>query len=155
MLYCGQELINGNFATAFLPPPPIYYTGPPRNLSPPWRPDDKDGHYVFAVGENLTPRCIFPQLSIIYCIGLLFLFAFLIACLVRLLNCFSSGVSLSCHNCWNTGHRTFILFDIWDLCSCLMIVSYWLNATPCFNHPIMGWMAFQASLNNHSLFTVN
>jgi dual-specificity kinase len=56
MLYCGQELINGNFATAFLPPPPIYYTGPPRNLSPPWRPDDKDGHYVFAVGENLTPR---------------------------------------------------------------------------------------------------
>ncbi|CAM0945005.1 unnamed protein product [Alopecurus aequalis] len=56
MLYCGQELINGNFATAFLPPPPIYYAGPPRNLSPPWRPDDKDGHYVFALGENLTPR---------------------------------------------------------------------------------------------------
>ncbi|KAG8054818.1 hypothetical protein GUJ93_ZPchr0001g31724 [Zizania palustris] len=56
MLYCGQELINGNFATAFLPPPPIYYTGPPHNLSPPWRPDDKDGHYVFVVGENLTPR---------------------------------------------------------------------------------------------------
>lgn len=63
MLYCGQELINGNFATAFLPPPPIYYPGPPRNLSPPWRPDDKDGHYVFVVGENLTPRCIFPQLN--------------------------------------------------------------------------------------------
>ncbi|KAG8078429.1 hypothetical protein GUJ93_ZPchr0007g3046 [Zizania palustris] len=56
MLFCGQELINGNFATAFLPPQPIYYTGPPCNLSPPWRPDDKDGHYVFAVGENLTPR---------------------------------------------------------------------------------------------------
>jgi len=63
MLYCGQELINGNFATAFVPPPLIYYTGPPQNLSPPWRPDDKDGHYVFAVGENLTPRCIFPQLN--------------------------------------------------------------------------------------------
>jgi hypothetical protein len=59
MLYCGQELINGNFATAFLPPPQIYYAGPPRNLSPPWRPDDKDGHYVFALGENLTPRCTF------------------------------------------------------------------------------------------------
>ncbi|VAI59053.1 unnamed protein product [Triticum turgidum subsp. durum] len=56
MLYCGQELINGNFTTAFLPPPPIYYAGPPRNLSPPWRPDDKDGHYVFTLGENLTPR---------------------------------------------------------------------------------------------------
>lgn len=73
MLYCGQELINGNFTTAFLPPPPIYYTGPPRNLSPPWRPDDKDGHYVFVVGENLTPRCIFLSVMFIYslCIGLL------------------------------------------------------------------------------------
>eukprot|EP00252_Welwitschia_mirabilis_P008503 TRINITY_DN2039_c0_g1_i1.p1 TRINITY_DN2039_c0_g1~~TRINITY_DN2039_c0_g1_i1.p1 ORF type:complete len:400 (+),score=43.34 TRINITY_DN2039_c0_g1_i1:406-1605(+) len=27
-----------------------------RNASPPWRDDDKDGHYVFALGENLTPR---------------------------------------------------------------------------------------------------
>jgi hypothetical protein len=65
MLYCGQELINGNFTTAFLPPPPIYYAGPPRNLSPPWRPDDKDGHYVFALGENLTPRCTLPQLNLL------------------------------------------------------------------------------------------
>ncbi|KAK4788322.1 hypothetical protein SAY86_019641 [Trapa natans] len=24
--------------------------------SPPWRDDDKDGHYMFAVGDNLTPR---------------------------------------------------------------------------------------------------
>ncbi|KAL7265220.1 hypothetical protein ACSBR1_003054 [Camellia fascicularis] len=24
--------------------------------SPPWRPDDKDGHFVFAIGENLTTR---------------------------------------------------------------------------------------------------
>jgi len=75
MLYCGQELINGNFATAFVPPPPIYYTGPPRNLSPPWRPDDKDGHYVFAVGENLTPRCIFPPLN-----DILFTLLALVAC---------------------------------------------------------------------------
>ena len=66
MLYCGQELINGNFATAFLPPPPIYYAGPPRNLSPPWRPDDKDGHYVFALGDNLTPRCMFSQHNILF-----------------------------------------------------------------------------------------
>jgi dual-specificity kinase len=73
MLYCGQELINGNFAPAFLPPgnfapaflppPPIFYTGPQWNLSPPWRPDDKDGHYVFAVGENLTPKCMLLQLN--------------------------------------------------------------------------------------------
>lgn len=25
--------------------------------SPPWRGDDKDGHYVFELGDNLTPRC--------------------------------------------------------------------------------------------------
>ncbi|CAK7332507.1 unnamed protein product [Dovyalis caffra] len=24
--------------------------------SPPWRDDDKDGHYIFALGENLTSR---------------------------------------------------------------------------------------------------
>ncbi|KAI4340676.1 hypothetical protein MLD38_025486 [Melastoma candidum] len=24
--------------------------------SPPWRDDDKDGHYMFAIGDNLTPR---------------------------------------------------------------------------------------------------
>lgn len=28
-----------------------------RNGSPPWREDDKDGHFMFAVGENLTSRC--------------------------------------------------------------------------------------------------
>lgn len=27
-----------------------------RGISPPWREDDKDGHYVFELGENLTPR---------------------------------------------------------------------------------------------------
>uniref|UniRef100_A0A0D6R4S5 dual-specificity kinase n=1 Tax=Araucaria cunninghamii TaxID=56994 RepID=A0A0D6R4S5_ARACU len=28
----------------------------PRGVSPPWREDDKDGHYMFQLGENLTPR---------------------------------------------------------------------------------------------------
>jgi len=26
------------------------------NASPPWRCDDKDGHYMFELGENLTPQ---------------------------------------------------------------------------------------------------
>lgn len=28
-----------------------------QKLSPPWRDDDKEGHYMFALGENLTSRC--------------------------------------------------------------------------------------------------
>jgi dual-specificity kinase len=28
-----------------------------RNGSPPWREDDKDGHYIFELGDDLTPRC--------------------------------------------------------------------------------------------------
>ncbi|KAJ0028750.1 hypothetical protein Pint_35495 [Pistacia integerrima] len=53
-LYCGQEFGNGavpNYVCSSL-----FYGGIPRNGSPPWRPDDKDGHYVFAMGENLSPR---------------------------------------------------------------------------------------------------
>ncbi|KAI4300157.1 hypothetical protein L6164_033566 [Bauhinia variegata] len=53
-IYCSQEVGNGvapNHAYSSM-----FYRGMPRNGSPPWRPDDKDGHYVFAVGENLTPR---------------------------------------------------------------------------------------------------
>ncbi|KAL5986105.1 CAAX prenyl protease 1 [Asimina triloba] len=34
----------------------LYCKGGARNGSPPWRNDDKDGHYIFAIGENLTPR---------------------------------------------------------------------------------------------------
>ncbi|KAJ8532909.1 hypothetical protein K7X08_015798 [Anisodus acutangulus] len=34
----------------------IYYKGISNNGSSPRRPDDKDGHYVFSIGENLTPR---------------------------------------------------------------------------------------------------
>lgn len=66
MFYCGQEYVSGNYIQN---PNPfintVYYSGPPKNLSPPWRPDDKDGHYVFAVGDNLTPRCIFLYISIV------------------------------------------------------------------------------------------
>ncbi|XP_072954303.1 serine/threonine-protein kinase AFC1-like isoform X1 [Typha angustifolia] len=54
VLYCGQEVVNGTIANHFLPT--VYYTGAPRNASPPWRADDKDGHYVFAIGENLSSR---------------------------------------------------------------------------------------------------
>lgn len=28
-----------------------------QHASPPWREDDKDGHYKFEVGEDLTSRC--------------------------------------------------------------------------------------------------
>ena len=30
-----------------------------RILSPPLRDDDRDGHYVFSLRDNLTPRCEF------------------------------------------------------------------------------------------------
>ncbi|XP_051131475.1 serine/threonine-protein kinase AFC1 isoform X1 [Andrographis paniculata] len=51
-VYCAQGLgVAPNCSYSSL-----YYKGIPRNASPPWRPDDKDGHYVFAIGENLTPR---------------------------------------------------------------------------------------------------
>ncbi|KAK2976575.1 hypothetical protein RJ640_024196, partial [Escallonia rubra] len=52
-IFCGQEFAGAvpNYAYSS-----IYFKGMPRNGSPPWRADDKDGHYVFAVGENLTSR---------------------------------------------------------------------------------------------------
>ncbi|KAG8649224.1 hypothetical protein MANES_08G075400v8 [Manihot esculenta] len=60
-MYCGQDFGNGvipNYAYTNL----FYRDFPvPRNGSPPWRPDDKDGHYVFSIGENLTPRWTFGQ----------------------------------------------------------------------------------------------
>ncbi|XP_068669453.1 serine/threonine-protein kinase AFC1-like isoform X1 [Aristolochia californica] len=49
--YLAQEFGGGMVANA-----PIYYKGVVRHASPPWRADDKDGHYVFALGENLTSR---------------------------------------------------------------------------------------------------
>ncbi|KAM0065544.1 putative dual-specificity kinase [Helianthus debilis subsp. tardiflorus] len=45
-LYWGQEFVN-----SAVPVFSIYYKGIPHNGSPPLRPDDKEGHYVFAVGE--------------------------------------------------------------------------------------------------------
>jgi len=53
-LYCGQEVVNGASINHLLHS--CYFTGVPRPASPPWRADDKDGHYVFAIGETLTPR---------------------------------------------------------------------------------------------------
>ena len=56
-MYCGQEfggaaaMPNYGYASS------MFYRGVPPNGSPPWRPDDKDGHFVFVVGETLTPRC--------------------------------------------------------------------------------------------------
>lgn len=60
-MYCSQE-----FASNY-PYASIFYRGVSRNGSPPWRPDDKDGHYIFAIGENLTSRCNpLLQLSLIF-----------------------------------------------------------------------------------------
>ena len=35
----------------------VYSSASTRFASPPRRPDDKDGHYVFELGENLSSRC--------------------------------------------------------------------------------------------------
>ncbi|CAN1275060.1 Serine/threonine-protein kinase AFC1 [Linum perenne] len=57
-VYCGQEFGNGGGIQNYTYPNFFYRDFQvPRNFSPPWRPDDKDGHYVFAIGDSLTPRC--------------------------------------------------------------------------------------------------
>lgn len=38
-------------------PSSLFVKGLARNGSPPWREDDKDGHYMFEIGDNLTSRC--------------------------------------------------------------------------------------------------
>ncbi|WVZ74759.1 hypothetical protein U9M48_022902 [Paspalum notatum var. saurae] len=58
---CGQEVVNAISAVALgLSSGGIVSSQVnqelPRYGSPPLREDDKDGHYVFAVGDNLTPR---------------------------------------------------------------------------------------------------
>lgn len=66
-LFCAQGVAN---FTSFSTGAPTENTnslslkGVARHDSPPWREDDKDGHYVFAVGDNLTSRCnyLFPPL---------------------------------------------------------------------------------------------
>ncbi|GMH01545.1 hypothetical protein Nepgr_003384 [Nepenthes gracilis] len=58
-LYNGQEVGNG---TSFGPwrvhteHSSHFVKGLVHKGSPPWRDDDKDGHYMFELGENLTPR---------------------------------------------------------------------------------------------------
>ncbi|KAK2974658.1 hypothetical protein RJ640_030266 [Escallonia rubra] len=60
-LFCGQEVGNvTSFASSRAPSDhtssSFYVKGVDRNGSPPWRDDDKDGHYMFAIGDNLTSR---------------------------------------------------------------------------------------------------
>nr|GEW39219.1 serine/threonine-protein kinase AFC2 isoform X1 [Tanacetum cinerariifolium] len=60
-LFCGQEIGNlSSFTPSSRAPSDNINSNilkrVARNLSPPWRQDDKDGHYVFAVGDNLTSR---------------------------------------------------------------------------------------------------
>lgn len=44
-------------------PPQSYFNGAAgRVASPPWREDDKDGHFQFDLGENITSRCNHPLL---------------------------------------------------------------------------------------------
>ncbi|XP_020111663.1 serine/threonine-protein kinase AFC2-like isoform X2 [Ananas comosus] len=58
-LLCGQEV---GVMTSLMSVGPSNSTGfshhakGERYASPPWREDDKDGHYMFAVGDNLTSR---------------------------------------------------------------------------------------------------
>ncbi|KAI3435152.1 Protein kinase domain-containing protein [Psidium guajava] len=58
-VFCGQELGN---VTSYGPPrvlqdhASLFVRGLDQKGSPPWRDDDKDGHYMFAVGDNLTSR---------------------------------------------------------------------------------------------------
>ncbi|KAL2539582.1 Serine/threonine-protein kinase AFC2 [Abeliophyllum distichum] len=56
--FCGQEIGN---VTSYAPSSTEYTSslfvkGLARNGSPPRREDDKDGHYIFELGENLTSR---------------------------------------------------------------------------------------------------
>lgn len=58
-MFCGQEIGN---LSSFGAPSEISSSSlsvktVARNDSPPWREDDKDGHYMFELGDDLTPRC--------------------------------------------------------------------------------------------------
>ncbi|THG01791.1 hypothetical protein TEA_006137 [Camellia sinensis var. sinensis] len=60
-MFCAQEVGNvTSFATSRAPSDhtssSLFVKRVARNGSPPWREDDKDGHYIFALGENLTSR---------------------------------------------------------------------------------------------------
>ncbi|KAH1202049.1 Serine/threonine-protein kinase AFC2 [Glycine max] len=61
-LFCGQDVGTiSSFAPSRGPSEnttsSLFVKPVARNGSPPWRDDDKDGHYMFALGENLTSRC--------------------------------------------------------------------------------------------------
>ncbi|KAL3501109.1 hypothetical protein ACH5RR_035558 [Cinchona calisaya] len=56
-IYYGQEVGNvSSFGHARVPPDHgnLYVKGVAQRGSPPWRDDDKDGHYIFELGENLA-----------------------------------------------------------------------------------------------------
>ncbi|XP_061362172.1 serine/threonine-protein kinase AFC2-like isoform X1 [Gastrolobium bilobum] len=55
-LFCGQEVENISSYAPSEHTTSSLFKGVARNGSPPWRDDDKDGHYMFALGENLTSR---------------------------------------------------------------------------------------------------
>ncbi|GAU34260.1 hypothetical protein TSUD_365580 [Trifolium subterraneum] len=59
-IYCGQEFANATTSYGTLRVLPdhagLSIKGLAERGSPQWRDDDKDGHYMFALGENLTSR---------------------------------------------------------------------------------------------------
>uniref|UniRef100_A0A0C9QTD5 dual-specificity kinase n=1 Tax=Wollemia nobilis TaxID=56998 RepID=A0A0C9QTD5_9CONI len=56
LIFSGQGLGNGGFLFSSAGVSLPHKTCSTRNESPPWRDDDKDGHYMFELGDNLTPR---------------------------------------------------------------------------------------------------
>ncbi|KAJ1403281.1 Serine/threonine-protein kinase, active site [Sesbania bispinosa] len=55
-LFCGQEVENISSYAPSEHTTSSLFKGVARNGSPPWRDDDKEGHYMFELGENLTSR---------------------------------------------------------------------------------------------------
>ncbi|KAL2484494.1 Serine/threonine-protein kinase AFC2 [Abeliophyllum distichum] len=57
-IYHGHEPGMSNYGHQGVPADPnnLYTRGLAERSSPPWRDDDKNGHYVFDLGENLTSR---------------------------------------------------------------------------------------------------
>ncbi|KAK1577710.1 hypothetical protein Q3G72_024171 [Acer saccharum] len=58
-IYCGQEVGNvTSYGAARVHPnnAGMFVKGLAQKGFPQWRGDDKDGHYMFAIGENLTSR---------------------------------------------------------------------------------------------------
>ncbi|OMO60274.1 hypothetical protein CCACVL1_24272 [Corchorus capsularis] len=58
-IYYGRDVGNVTSfgpSRAFLDHANLFEMELAQKVSPPWRNDDKDGHYMFALGENLTSR---------------------------------------------------------------------------------------------------